>query len=93
LTGRKNKHEKSRRKVDGKKKFKDDLEESKNEKEIIDNEPAVTKMDQEVDREDENIDKPMCKFCWSEDTTYENPLLSTCKCKGGVQFIHYSCLK
>jgi E3 ubiquitin-protein ligase DOA10 len=40
-----------------------------------------------------NKDLPFCKICWVNDTSFENPLLSSCSCKGGVQFIHYQCLK
>jgi hypothetical protein len=38
-------------------------------------------------------DLPFCRFCWANETCSDNPLLSSCKCRGGVQFIHFSCLK
>ena len=31
-----------------------------------------------------NKELPFCRFCWGNDTTVKNPLLSSCKCKGGV---------
>jgi hypothetical protein len=44
---------------------------------------------------EESVDKelPFCRFCWDNESTVINPLLSSCKCKGGVQYIHYLCLK
>ena len=40
-----------------------------------------------------NKELPFCRFCWVNETTEENPLLSSCKCRGGVQYVHYQCLK
>lgn len=96
VTGRKKAGASGKKKLERKKKFKDEEEEQK--EPIIDNdydEPVVTKMEAEEihEGEEDSYDKPMCKFCWSDETIVENPLLSTCKCKGGVQFIHYVCLK
>lgn len=34
-----------------------------------------------------------CKFCWGRNNTDDNPLIQSCECKGGVQFVHYKCLK
>jgi len=34
-----------------------------------------------------------CKFCWSSESTDENPCIQACKCSGSVGFIHYKCLK
>lgn len=34
-----------------------------------------------------------CRFCWDYSNTIEDPLLSVCKCSGGVGFVHYSCVK
>ena len=33
-----------------------------------------------------------CRFCWQSEATPENPLLGTCKCKGGLGQIHFDCL-
>ena len=40
-----------------------------------------------------NKELPFCRFCWVNDTSLENPLLSSCKCRGGVQYVHFGCLK
>ncbi len=40
-----------------------------------------------------NREIPFCRFCWVNDTSEENPLLSSCKCRGGVQYVHFTCLK
>ena len=34
-----------------------------------------------------------CRVCWDDECTEANPLLQICQCRGGVQFIHYTCLK
>lgn len=35
----------------------------------------------------------MCRFCWSAESTEENPCIVPCKCSGSVGFIHYKCLR
>ena len=42
---------------------------------------------------DDDGDEIFCRFCWDGMNTIENPLLSVCKCSGGVGFVHYTCLK
>jgi pSer/pThr/pTyr-binding forkhead associated (FHA) protein len=37
--------------------------------------------------------KSMCRVCYGDDSTDENPLISPCKCKGSMKYIHYKCLK
>lgn len=52
----------------------------------------ITKMDinenNEFEEEEEvsslNKEIPFCRFCWVNESTVKNPLLSTCKCRGGV---------
>ena len=34
-----------------------------------------------------------CKFCWVAECSKEDPLLKACSCKGGLAFIHLSCLR
>ena len=34
-----------------------------------------------------------CRFCYSDSTSEENPLLSVCKCSGTMKFVHFLCLK
>ena len=33
-----------------------------------------------------------CRFCWVSEADEQNPLLGTCKCKGGLGQIHFQCL-
>ena len=40
-----------------------------------------------------NKNKPICRICYGEDVTNENPLICPCKCKGSMKYIHYECLK
>lgn len=53
--------------------------------------------DNEADNAEENnpVDKesPLCRFCWGSEISLANPLLSSCKCNGGIRYIHYVCLK
>ena len=37
--------------------------------------------------------KPLCRICYGEDSTIENPLICPCVCKGSMKYIHYECLK
>ena len=37
--------------------------------------------------------KSMCRVCYGDDSTDENPLICPCKCKGSMKYIHYKCLK
>ena len=31
-----------------------------------------------------NKELPFCRFCWINETSEDNPLMSSCKCRGGV---------
>ena len=35
----------------------------------------------------------ICRICYTEDETNENPLVQPCKCSGSMRFIHLDCLK
>lgn len=37
--------------------------------------------------------QPQCRICWMDEYCEDNPLLQVCQCRGGVEFIHYDCLK
>ena len=37
--------------------------------------------------------QPLCRICYGEDSTTENPLIFPCICKGSMKYIHYECLK
>lgn len=56
--------------------------------------------DQEEFEETKNVeDVPeeelheMCRFCWVNEYTEQNPKIGTCNCIGTVKYIHYECLK
>ena len=36
---------------------------------------------------------PLCRICYGEESTIENPLICPCVCKGSMKYIHYDCLK
>ena len=40
----------------------------------------------------ELVEIPQCRFCWGQNTEGNNPLISSCKCKGGIRYIHLNCL-
>lgn len=54
-----------------------------------------TSSDDQTGREASSRDSVaiMCKFCWSAESTEDNPCIQACKCSGSVGFIHYKCLK
>ena len=35
----------------------------------------------------------MCRFCFSDEQTEDNPLVSPCSCIGSLKLIHYQCLR
>jgi hypothetical protein len=35
----------------------------------------------------------MCKICWSDTETEDNPKVNACKCDGSVKYVHFLCLK
>ena len=49
--------------------------------------------EKEKDTEQTPKNKAICRICYGDDTSYENPLISPCICKGSMKFIHYDCLK
>ena len=51
----------------------------------------VKKVKKDINRNTKN--KSMCRVCYGDDSTNENPLISPCKCKGSMKYIHYKCLK
>ena len=40
-----------------------------------------------------SLEKNICRLCYQEESTIQDPLLSPCKCSGSMKYIHYSCLK
>ena len=42
--------------------------------------------------ENKNEDS-ICKICYSNENDIKNPLVHLCKCKGGINFAHYECIK
>ena len=41
----------------------------------------------------ENEDENMCKICYCNDNSNDNPLVNLCCCTGGIRFAHYFCIK
>ena len=35
----------------------------------------------------------LCRICYGDDSTIDNPLIYPCICKGSMKYIHYECLK
>lgn len=60
---------------------------------VLKNEEEDLELCEEVECLSLNKELPFCRFCWVNETTLENPLLSSCKCRGGVQYVHFQCLK
>ena len=42
---------------------------------------------------DDNQKYKICRICYLEDDTIENPLIQPCICSGSMKFIHLDCLK
>ena len=41
-----------------------------------------------------NEEKQLCKICYSEETdNLNNPMVHLCKCKGGLNYAHFECIK
>ena len=49
---------------------------------------TAIKADSSVKEEDR-----ICKICYSEEMSDENPLVHLCKCNGGLRFAHFNCIK
>ena len=50
--------------------------------------------EEKVDENESNSkDQLACRFCWSDESTEENPCIVPCKCKGSVGFVHFECLR
>ena len=37
--------------------------------------------------------KKLCRVCYSDEKEVDSPLISPCKCIGGLKYIHLSCLR
>ena len=89
-----------------KKNEKNNIEEEKNskkgkkEKKVKNKKGKKDKKDKknENQKKDNNINnskinKPLCRICYGDDSSDENPLICPCICKGSMKYIHYQCLK
>ena len=46
-----------------------------------------------ISKQEADMEEPeQCRFCWSSECTDENPLIFSCKCTGGIKYIHHDCL-
>jgi pSer/pThr/pTyr-binding forkhead associated (FHA) protein len=68
------------------KKNKDKIEKNKNEKKI-------NEKNGKEENNQKNKNNRICRICYGDDTTDENPLICPCICKGSMKYIHYECLK
>jgi len=46
-----------------------------------------------IDKNEMANENVLCRFCWGSEFSLLNPLLSSCKCNGGIKYVHYQCLK
>lgn len=44
-------------------------------------------------REENGKQEILCRLCWDSENSKENPLISPCRCKGSMKFIHLLCLR
>ena len=51
------------------------------------------KIYQKNEKEKNTKNKSICRICYGDDSTLENPLICPCICKGSMKYIHYDCLK
>ena len=51
-------------------------------------------MNIENNNNNEEKEKQLCKICYSEETdNIDNPMVHLCKCKGGLNYAHFECIK
>ena len=84
--------EEKKEELDSSSKYESSFNEGENEKKEEAKEEAKEEVKEAVVAADDDEDV-LCRFCWDNTNTVENPLLSVCKCSGGVGFVHYTCLK
>lgn len=46
----------------------------------------------EVRVSEETEEEKHCRFCWGDESSVDDPLITPCKCAGSVGLLHYSCL-
>ena len=83
--------EKEKNNKDGKKEQKEkQKKKDKNEKKI----KKIKKEDKVKEKDNQNPKKnAICRICYGDETSEENPLIYPCICKGSMKYIHYECLK
>lgn len=57
------------------------------------NEKKVNEKNEMDGNNQKNKSNRICRICYGDDTTSENPLICPCICKGSMKYIHYECLK
>ena len=57
------------------------------------NEKKVDEKNEMDGNNQKNKSNRICRICYGDDTTSENPLICPCICKGSMKYIHYECLK
>ena len=76
----------------GRDKDKTNVENKINEKKVQNIKKNMKNYNKE-EKEKKPKSKPICRICYGDDTTNENPLICPCVCKGSMKYIHYECLK
>lgn len=68
---------------------------------MIKNKQNLNNKNRQNNNKNINIIKPsiknrknhICRICYGDDTSLDNPLICPCICKGSMKYIHYLCLK
>ena len=51
-------------------------------------------LDNNIQQNENKEEKVLCKICYMEETdSYNNPMVHLCKCKGGLNYAHFNCIK
>ena len=63
-----------------------------NENKENNNDDLISYTESEKKSEKKNINKKICRICYNDENTNENPLIKPCSCSGSMKYIHYDCL-
>lgn len=68
-----------------------DQEEKNNE--LIVNQVVDLNQKKRHKNQQQNDEQKLCRICFVEEDTVENPLLTICDCAGSMQWIHFDCMR
>jgi len=69
------------------------IEDAIYEEDKIDGQEEEGMIDIRVCDSDPGDESEVCRICYMNSNTQDNPLLSGCKCTGSMKFMHFNCLK